>query len=81
MAKMHRPDFDAFKKESEADRDRGKKYRDCFLWPYINQDDMVKSRPLLLLLDARSRHHPSTFAAADAEQVHLGLVTKAIVPI
>ncbi|KAJ5358486.1 uncharacterized protein N7496_010899 [Penicillium cataractarum] len=64
MPTMHRPDFEAFRKESEADPDRGTKYR-----------------TLPLLLNARGRHPPSHFAAADIDAMHLGLVTKAIVPI
>ncbi|OOQ91406.1 hypothetical protein PEBR_00543 [Penicillium brasilianum] len=77
---MHRPDFEAFRKESEADRDRGTKYRDSFLCPFINQEDLLKTKTLSLLLNARGRRPPSHFAAADIDAMHLGLVTKAIVP-
>ncbi|KAM3541693.1 hypothetical protein ARSEF1564_005382 [Beauveria bassiana] len=34
-----------------------------------------------LLLNSRGRHPPPAFAAADNESVHLGLVSKALVPI
>lgn len=43
MPTVHRPDFEAFRKESEADRDRGTKYRDSFLCPFINQEDLLKT--------------------------------------
>jgi hypothetical protein len=81
MAAIHRPDFDAFRRESESDRERGTKYREYFMWPYINQEDLLNTRALPLLLNARGRHPPSYFAAADINTIHLGLVTKAIVPI
>lgn len=81
MPRMHRPDFEAFRKESEADRNRGTKYRDSFLSPFINQEDLLSTKALPLLLNARGRHPPSHFAAADIDAMHLGLVSKAIVPI
>lgn len=81
MPAMHRPDFDAFRKESEVDRDRGTKYRESFMWPYINQEDLLSTKALPLLLNARGRQPPSHFAAADIHAMHLGLITKAIVPI
>lgn len=42
---------------------------------------MLKLKNLLLLLKSRGRHYPCEFAAADGEAMHLGIVTKAIVPI
>lgn len=81
MPAMHRPDFEAFRKESEADRDRATKYRDYYLWPYINQEDLLNTKTLPLLLNARGRHPPSHFAAADIGAMRLGLVSKAVVPI
>ncbi|KAK1756346.1 hypothetical protein QBC47DRAFT_184957 [Echria macrotheca] len=81
MPAKHRPDFDAFRKESEQQRRAGTRYRQEFMWPYINQEDLVKPKNLLWLINSRARHHPSLFAAADMEATHLGCVTKAIVPI
>ncbi|KAI9368491.1 hypothetical protein BJX61DRAFT_550398 [Aspergillus egyptiacus] len=81
MAAIHRPGFDAFRRESESDRDRGTKYRDHYMWPCINQEDLLDTKALPLLLNARGRHPPSHFAAADIDAMHLGLVTKAFVPI
>ncbi|KAK3342123.1 hypothetical protein B0T25DRAFT_359738 [Lasiosphaeria hispida] len=81
MSAIHRPDFDAFRKESKQQRGQGTKYRDNFMWPYINQEDLSKPRNLLLLLSARARHHPSHFAAADITAIRLGIVTSAVVPI
>ncbi|RAK97333.1 uncharacterized protein BO80DRAFT_428331 [Aspergillus ibericus CBS 121593] len=81
MAATHRPDFDAFRKESEFEREKGTRYRDCFMWPYINQEDLLTTKTLPLLLNARGHHPPSHFAADDIDAMHLGLVSKAIVPI
>ncbi|KAF2729709.1 hypothetical protein EJ04DRAFT_501849 [Polyplosphaeria fusca] len=80
MATTHRPDFQAFKKETEQERDAGTKYREAYLWPYINLDDLSKPKALPLLLQSRARNTPDIFAFADNEAVHLGFVTKAIVP-
>lgn len=82
MATMHRPDFDASKKESQGGRHLGTNYRDSFIWPYINQEDLLAGpKTLLLLLNARGRHPPCDFAAADGDAMHLGMVTRAIHPI
>lgn len=81
MAEIHRPDFDAFRKESESQRERGTKYREYYMWPYINQEDLLNPKTFPLLLNARGRHPPSDFAAADINTIHFGMVSKAIVPI
>ncbi len=81
MATTHRPDFYAFRRESEAQRDAGTRFRDSFMWPYVNQEDLLRPKSLLLMLKSRGRHQPCDFAAADGEAMYLGRVTKAIVPI
>ncbi|RHZ45742.1 uncharacterized protein CDV56_100498, partial [Aspergillus thermomutatus] len=72
MSKMHRPDFDAFKKG------RREESREAYLWPYINLEDLEQTRPFLLLLNARSRHQPYCFAHTDFNAPHLGHGTGAI---
>ncbi|KAG2417841.1 hypothetical protein HFD88_000940 [Aspergillus terreus] len=81
MPTIHRPDFAAFRRESELDRCSGTKYGEHFMWPYINQEDLLNPKVLPLLLNARGRHDPSHFAAADVDAVRLGFVVKAVVPI
>lgn len=82
MATSHRPDFDAFRKESSRQRQAGgTRYRDCYLWPHVNQEDLLKTKTLLLLLNSRGRHPPSAFAAADGEAVQFGHVTQAVPPL
>ncbi|GFF99300.1 hypothetical protein IFM61392_00759 [Aspergillus lentulus] len=72
MPKMHRPDFDAFKKG------RRQESTEAYMWPCINLEDLEQTRPLLLLLNARARHQPHCFAHADYHAPHLGHGTGAI---
>ncbi|KAJ3535329.1 hypothetical protein NM208_g7175 [Fusarium decemcellulare] len=81
MPSPHRPDFEAFVKESPQQREAGTRHTDSFMWPYINQEDLSQTKPLLLLLNARGHNPPSAFAGADNHSMHLGKVTKAILPI
>ncbi|KAK0702821.1 hypothetical protein B0H67DRAFT_595155 [Lasiosphaeris hirsuta] len=81
MSPVHRPDFEAYRKEKEEQRSQGTKYRESFMWPYINQEDLSKPKNFLLLLHARARHHPSHFAAADDRAIRLGVVTGAILRV
>ncbi|KAI1645504.1 uncharacterized protein F4817DRAFT_343539 [Daldinia loculata] len=76
MAVTHRPDFDAFWRTGKSHGGASEEnFRDCYLLPQINQEDLLKPKTLLLLLNARGRNSPSEFAAADFEAMHLGLVT------
>ncbi|KAK7703128.1 hypothetical protein SLS57_011071 [Botryosphaeria dothidea] len=79
MPSTHRPDFEAFTRESDHQRTVGTKFRDAYMWPYINQEDLLKPRALLLLLNARARNPPDAFAMGDYEAAHLGYTTKALV--
>ncbi|KAL0930121.1 uncharacterized protein CTRU02_214941 [Colletotrichum truncatum] len=81
MPSIHRPDFEAFRRQSGQHMRGSTDYRTSFIWPYINEEDLVKPKALLLFLNARAYHHPSEFAGADYEAMHLGLVTKNVVPV
>ena len=81
MATSHRPDFEAFTKESEQQRESGTRYEDAYLFPNINQEDLLKPRTMPLLLNARGRNTPDAFAMYDYNSTHLGQVSKAIVPV
>lgn len=76
MPTIHRPDFDAFKKKSMPTS--GSFRRSDYLWPHINQEDLLKSRSLALLLNSRGRHPPAAFATADRESFRFGVVSRAI---
>jgi hypothetical protein len=72
MAAPHRPDFEAIELESEDQRVEGTAYRDSYLWPYINQEDLCKPQSLLLLMSTRARCHPSALAATEHEAHRMG---------
>lgn len=76
----HRPDFEAFMKESEEQRLRHSQFKDCYLFPLINLEDLTQKRPLLLLLNSRGRNQPEAFAMADARTLDLPIKLCAIVP-
>ncbi|KAI1659783.1 hypothetical protein F4813DRAFT_401361 [Daldinia decipiens] len=76
MAVTHRPDFDAFWRTNKFHGGVSEEsVRDCYLLPQINQEDLLKPKTLLLLLNARGRNSPPEFAAADFEAMNLGLAT------
>ncbi|KAL8897363.1 MAG: hypothetical protein Q9207_007249 [Kuettlingeria erythrocarpa] len=76
----HRPDFWAIRKESPAQIRAGTQYRDLWLLPSLNLEDLSKARNLLLLLRSRARHPPGNFVNADANSVHIGHLARAIMP-
>ena len=78
MSSTHRPDFQALQRESPQQRKSGTKFRDAFLWPYINLEDLSTSKLLLLFLNSRGRHLPEVFAHADYDAAHLGMTSLAI---
>ncbi|KAK2602954.1 hypothetical protein N8I77_009448 [Diaporthe amygdali] len=84
MATGHRPDFAAYNAslgQWDLDRSNRTKWRDPFMWPYINLQDLSEPKTLLLLLNARGRHEPCDFAAVDHEAMNLGTTLNAIVLI
>ncbi|ROW08476.1 hypothetical protein VMCG_03021 [Cytospora schulzeri] len=52
--------------------------RHLFMWPRLNMEDMCKTEPLLLLINARGRNSPAMFAFADLEPAHFGIVVGGI---
>ncbi|KAG0303484.1 hypothetical protein BGZ98_006591 [Dissophora globulifera] len=76
MPKMHRPDMEAFFVESSMQTSNP----DVYLWPGINQEDLLKPKIMLIFLNARARHYPSVFAAADEESFRLAETTGKVMP-
>lgn len=72
MALCHRPEFEALELENEAKRFEGTDFRDAYLWPYINEEDLCRSRSLLLLMSTRGRCHPSELAISEHKAHHWG---------
>ncbi|KAI2618753.1 hypothetical protein GGR54DRAFT_604445 [Hypoxylon sp. NC1633] len=81
MPLTHRPDFAAFRKHAANLNSVAIQHRSSFIWPIINQEDLGDPKTLTLLLNSRGRNPPHTFAASDGDEMHLGKVTMAIVPI
>jgi hypothetical protein len=68
--------------ETPQQRHDATKYRDSYLWPDINQNDLVQNRQLLLLLvNSWGRHLPKEFAHADLNVFHVERVSGAIRPV
>ncbi|KAJ3726432.1 hypothetical protein DFJ43DRAFT_1002169 [Lentinula guzmanii] len=76
---MHRPDFWALRQETlEERRSDGTKYRDAFLLPELNRDDLVKPKNILLLFNSRGRNSPDVFAFVDFEKIRLARTSEAV---
>ncbi|KAI4245931.1 MAG: hypothetical protein L6R42_010044, partial [Xanthoria sp. 1 TBL-2021] len=76
----HRPDFWAIRKESTRQRRAGTLFRDHWLLPSLNLEDLSKPRNLLLFLRSRTRNPPGEFVNADANSVHIGHTVQALMP-
>lgn len=76
----HRPDFAALEKEGPQLKTQGTKLRGSYLWPYINLEDLVRGKTLLLFLNSRGRNPPHLFSNADWEVARLGHVSGAEMP-
>lgn len=81
MAPSIHPDWDKAIQLTEMRRRQDPKYRDGYLWPYINQEAMLKPKSLLLLLQARAWHHPTNFAAGDIASINFAIASYAILPV
>lgn len=83
MATTHRPDFDKIRKRAWTSPEGfvtiSQGYRECFMWPYINQEDLCKPKTLPLLMNARGRHNPCDFAAADGHTLRLAIWFRVVV--
>lgn len=80
MAQHHRPDLRFLWQERERAKWRDPEHYDKFMYPDINIEDLTKPKPLLLMLESRSRHTPATFANHDWNNKELGLQCKIIRP-
>ncbi|KAF2495285.1 hypothetical protein BU16DRAFT_527155 [Lophium mytilinum] len=80
MNATHRPDLQAFKMNSVRRLREQERTRAAYLWPYINIEDLAKSKLLLLFINARGRNPPDAFARADIEACHFGMISGAIMP-
>ncbi|KIW73362.1 hypothetical protein PV04_01490 [Phialophora macrospora] len=77
MPERHRPDFYELQKTGSRATSRN---IEAFKYPYINQEDLLRGRALLLFLNSRGRNPPHAFAHADLDATHLGQTSKMIIP-
>lgn len=74
------PDFEAIFRGGQELQNRRTEFREAFLWPSMNVEDLATGKTMLLLLNSRGRHSPNMFAKADFEATRVGLVSQAILP-
>lgn len=77
MAAQHRPDLEAFRRAMRADE---YKFSDAYMWPYINLEDLSKTRPMLLFLHSRGHGLPHDFVYSDLDEAMFGELVGIIVP-
>lgn len=53
------------------------RHRDAFMWPYINQENLVKPHSLPIFMSAGARCHSSEFAIVDHETYRIGMFADA----
>jgi len=80
MPARHRPDFEAIRRENSKQIRAGTNFRDAFLLPSINLEDLLNPKHLLLFLASRGRTAPNVFINSDFNSIHLATVTYAITP-
>ena len=77
MSRTHRPDFTALRSESLDQRKSGTKYKHAYMFPFINLEDLVKAKNLLLLFHSRGHNLPTVFARTDLKTQRLYLTSGA----
>ncbi|THY37969.1 hypothetical protein D6C99_09346 [Aureobasidium pullulans] len=73
MSATHRPEFATLRKigvNNNKRRPNQAKEKEAYLWPYVNQEDLVQTHNLLIFLNSRGRHHPDKFVFGDQQQAN-----------
>ena len=55
MCSQHRPDVAAWRQQPDSNS------REAYMWPYINLEDLTKTKSLLLMLHYRGRYQRHVF--------------------
>lgn len=80
LSSSHRPDFAALSQQDFRRGDGDSAYRDAYLMPYLNQEDLLWPRRLLLLLHSRARYPPAAFVTVDVDAMRPGLGSNHLTP-
>ncbi|KAK4507077.1 hypothetical protein PRZ48_000811 [Zasmidium cellare] len=74
MSREHRPDLDAADRTARdfSDVFDSEKYRDAYMWPHVNREDLSQPRILSLFIRSRGRNPPWAFLNSDIESVKIG---------
>ncbi|KAF9043656.1 hypothetical protein BDP27DRAFT_1347016 [Rhodocollybia butyracea] len=75
---LHRPDIKALREETLEQRRAGTRFRDAYLLPELNVEDLVKLKNFYLLINARGRNMPDIFAFADFEKIKIARTSEGV---
>jgi hypothetical protein len=78
MVPSHRPDFEYYFKDQKWQNENPIKVREAYMWPYINEEDLLQPRNLLWFMASRGRYPPASFAATDLQAMHTKLVHETV---
>ncbi|KAF2267621.1 hypothetical protein CC78DRAFT_62548 [Lojkania enalia] len=76
---QHRPDIEAFIRKGQSPGIQARS-KEAYMWPYINMEDLLKPKLLLIFLNSRGRHYPDEFVHSDLELAAFGETTGATTP-
>ena len=65
----HRPDFQALRRETMEATRKGMQFRDSWLLPSLNVEDLTQPRNLILFLRSRARDPPGVFGNVDFNSI------------
>jgi hypothetical protein len=80
LAKPHRPDFAEFLTGRNPRGSLPTTAKEAYMWPHMNQEDLVKGKTILLFLKTRGRNLPENFAPVDWESIRIGQSSGAVMP-
>lgn len=80
ISTFHRPDYWKFQNEAPHNLVSGTAFRDAYMWPWINLEDLSARNVFPLFLHTRGHNDPDRFALADWDSIQFGSNVSAIMP-
>jgi hypothetical protein len=84
MSRFHRPDFEALRRCGANRESESTLFREAYMWPHMNVEDLCRGKVLPLLINAGGRNPPKDFLFMDIESTHVGkrngILTPATLP-